>query len=232
MTGPARRFRVTYASAVARHLSDPGEAGLSVAYELGREAVRMGLSVLELAEIHHQTLATFLRAADEPAQAAELVEAAGEVFLETLSAYEMVTRGFAEARDMAHLERRQATVVRRLSAFLADAALAIDDPDSLEEALKLVAEHARELVSASHCEISWLHHGRRGTGASSAGSEPDRPETMRRQLSSLDGQPAGWITVARAHPPFSAAEAELVNQLAQLTSATLERTELYRALDR
>jgi GAF domain-containing protein len=229
MNGPARRFWVTYASAMAAYVSEPGEAGLHVAYELGREAVRIGLSVLELAEIHHRTLATVVRAADEPEQAAKLVEAAGEIFLETLSAYEMVTRGYAEARDTAQLERRQAAVVRRLSAFLADAALAIDDQYNLDEALQLVAEHARELVSASHCEISWRHPGRRGTGASSDGSEPDRLESMRHRLSSLDGRLVGWITVRRTAPPFSAAEADLVSHLAQLTSATLERAELYRA---
>jgi Phosphoserine phosphatase RsbU, N-terminal domain len=227
--GPARQFRVTYASATETYVSDPCEAALNVAYELGREAVRIGLSVLELAEVHHQTLATVVLRADDRDEAAALVEAAGEVFLETLSVYEMVTRGFAEARDIAQLERRQGTVVRRLSAFLADAALAIDDQHSLDEALQLVAEHARELVSASHCEIRWLHQDRRGAGASSAGSDPDPLETMRRELSSLDGRLVGWITVGRAGPPFSAAEAELLNHLAQLTSATLERAALYRA---
>ncbi len=229
MKGPVRRFRVTYASATETYVSDPSEAPLSVAYELGREAVRIGLSVLELAEVHHQTLATVVLRADDRDEAAGLVEAAGEVFLETLSAYEMVTRGFAEARDMAQLERRQATVVRRLSAFLADAALAIDDQHSLDEALQLVAEHARELVSASHCEISWLHRGRHRTGASCAESEPDGLETMRCQLSSLDGRRIGWITARRGGPPFSAGEADLLSQLAQLTSATLERAQLYRA---
>ena len=40
---------------------------------------------------------------------------------------------------------------RQLSTFLADASLALDASDSLEEMLRLVAEQARELVGAECC---------------------------------------------------------------------------------
>jgi hypothetical protein len=71
-----------------------------------------------------------------------------------LSAFEMVRRGFWEARETAALERRHAEVLRRLSGFLADASLALDASDSLEEILRLVAEQARELIGAECCVAS------------------------------------------------------------------------------
>ena len=63
----------------------------------------------------------------------------------------MVQRGFAEARQAALLERRQTRLSRQLSTFLADASLALDASESLEEMLRLVAEQARELVGADCC---------------------------------------------------------------------------------
>ena len=45
-----------YAAAFAAYLSDRGELGLGAAYDLGREAVTAHLSVLDLAEAHHEAL--------------------------------------------------------------------------------------------------------------------------------------------------------------------------------
>jgi hypothetical protein len=56
--------------------------------------------------------------------------------------------------------RQRAEMLHRLSSFLADASLALDAPGSLQEILQLVAEHARELVAASHCRAELrLPHG-------------------------------------------------------------------------
>ena len=61
----------------------------------------------------------------------------------------MVQRGFGEAREAARFERRQTELSRQLSSFLADASLALDASQSLEEMLRLVAEQARELVECT-----------------------------------------------------------------------------------
>ena len=63
----------------------------------------------------------------------------------------MVQRGFREARQEVLHERRQTELSRQLSSFLADASLALDAHDSLQEMLQLVAEQARELVGADCC---------------------------------------------------------------------------------
>ena len=130
-----------------------------MAYELGREAVGRRLSVLDLAVAHQEALLSALAAASSPEESQGVAGAAGDFFLESLSSFEMVQRGFAEARRTARLERRQNEMSRRLSAFLADASLALDASDSLEEMLRLVAEQARELVGADCCVADG---GRRG----------------------------------------------------------------------
>lgn len=144
-------FRTAYASALADYLSDPSERSLRIAYELGREAVARQLSVLDLAVAHQEALSRALAGAAGPAETQDVARAAGDFFLEGLASFEMVQLGFREARQAAELERRQTEMARQLSTFLADASLALDASDSLEEMLRLVAEQARELVGADCC---------------------------------------------------------------------------------
>lgn len=145
-------FREAYRSAFFEYLLDPGETTLRVAYELGREAVTRQLSVLDLAVAHQDAIrSAFAEGSLAPDDAQHVAEAAGDFFLESLATFEMVQRGLGEAREAALVERRQTEMSRRLSSFLADASLALDSSDSLEEMLRLVAEQARELVGADCC---------------------------------------------------------------------------------
>jgi hypothetical protein len=146
--GTVEDYRARYEHAFGRHLAAPSEETLSDAYELGRSAVREGLSVLDLAAVHHEALAAAQQRIDDQRRATEL---AGEFFLDSLSAYELVQRGLREAQEKALSERRHAAVLRQLSSFLADSSLALDASASLEEVLQLVADHARELTGATWC---------------------------------------------------------------------------------
>jgi hypothetical protein len=146
-----RAFATSYATALAEYLREPSEAALRTAYELGREAVGRRLSVLDLAVAHQEALVAALAETPEGAPARQVVDAAGDFFLEGLGAFEMVQRGFEEARRTVIAERRQLELSRQLSTFLADASLALDASDSLEEVVRLVAEQARELVGAACC---------------------------------------------------------------------------------
>ena len=107
------------------------------------------LSMLDLAVVHQEALLSALADASGSEEAQRVARAAGDFFLESLSSFEMVQRGFREAQEAARLERRQTEMSRQLSTFLADASLALDASDSLEEMLRLVAEQARELVGAA-----------------------------------------------------------------------------------
>jgi hypothetical protein len=158
-TGPGS-FPAAYAAAFRGYLLEPGEPTLRAAYELGREAVGRRLSVLDLAVAHHEALVSVLADVSTPEESREVARAAGNFFLESLSSYEMVQRGFSEARETASLERRQTRLSRQLSTFLADASLALNASESLEEMLQLVAEQARELVGAECCVATVAAEGR------------------------------------------------------------------------
>jgi hypothetical protein len=148
---PAATFNASYAAALAAHLEEPTEATLNAAYELVREAIAGHLSVLDLAGAHQEAMLSALARASDAEDARRIAQWAGDLFLEGLAAYEMVQRGFEEARRTALHERRQTELARMLSSFLADASLALDAHGSLEEMLQLVAEQARELIGAECC---------------------------------------------------------------------------------
>src|SRR3954466_2176586 len=153
-----------YAAALHEAGADPGEhslrpAGpggewLSAGYELGGEAVRSGLSVLDLAAAHNEGAAAELGAAPDPAAAHRAAQATGAFFLESVSAYEMLQRVLREGQERAMLEQRQTALLRRLSDFLGDASLAVDANASVHEVLQLVAEHALDFVDAAACRVS------------------------------------------------------------------------------
>ena len=167
-------FRAAYSSALADYLLHPSEASLRAAYELARDAVSGHLSVLDLAVAHQEALLSALGGASDAAQVERVARAAGDFFLEGLSAFEMVNRGFHEARLAASLERRQTELSRQLSAFLADSSLADEAYDSMEEMLRLVAEQAREIVGAVCCVATVALPGRPRAAEGASYPEDDR----------------------------------------------------------
>lgn len=153
MTTNRTDFVQRYREVFATYLQDRDEHALSRAYELGRSAVAQDRSVLDLATAHQELILDLLRSPSDPTGQEESVRAAGEFFLETMSAFEVLQRALQDARETALVERRHATVLRHLSSFLADASLAFDASESLDELLQLVAEHARELTGAEQCAV-------------------------------------------------------------------------------
>jgi hypothetical protein len=144
-------FGARYAAALRDALAEAGEGSLSAAYDLGRVAVGKELSVLDLAAIHNQALLDALNSAADAEASARAAATAGDFFLESLSAYEMLERVLRERHELARSEERHAALLRRLSGFLGDASLAVDANASMQEVLQLVAEHALEVVTADAC---------------------------------------------------------------------------------
>jgi hypothetical protein len=174
MTNSARNeLRRSYATAFEAYLRSPNERTLRTAYELGREAVTRELGVLDLALVHHEALASALRAA-EPDDVEQLARSAADFLLDSLSAFEMIRRAYTEARDAAVLERQQTNMLRQLSNLLADVSLALDASGSLEEVLRLVAEQARELTRASCCVAALTGTGGRAEIEAAAYEESDQ----------------------------------------------------------
>lgn len=165
-------FRTAYASALGNYLLEPSERYLRIAYELGREAVSLELSVLDLALAHQQALLATLAAAPDSTETQDVVRAAGDFFLESLASFDMVQRGFKEARKVLSFERRQTELSRQLSTFLGDASLALNASESLDEMLRLVSERARELVDAE-CSVTTVAIAGQPRVAQAASYPPD-----------------------------------------------------------
>ena len=233
MTEALDGFGERYARALAEHVRGPDEAALRSAYELGREAVARELTVLDLAAVHHDALISALDRS-EPSAVRAVTEAASDFFVESLSAFEMVRRGFREARETALLEQRHAAILRQLSNFLADASLALDAAESFEEMLQLVVEQARELVGATR------GHGRLRVGEEDGetieamspaedGAAGTAGERLSAPLVAWDGREFGTIEVFdKADGVFGEVDAAVLVHVAQMASAAVERAQLYR----
>jgi hypothetical protein len=84
-----------YRAAFLRYLPRREEAALTIGYELGRTAVGSGVSILDLARLHHDILVEVLTDT-RPEEVAGVATAASEFFLEVLSTYDMAQRGFLD----------------------------------------------------------------------------------------------------------------------------------------
>ena len=84
-----------YRAAFLRYLPRREEAPLTRGYELGRSAVGDGVSLLELARLHHEVLLQALRETP-PQDLGRVATAASEFFLEVLVPYDMSRRAFLD----------------------------------------------------------------------------------------------------------------------------------------
>ncbi len=86
-----------YRAAFLRYLPRREEAALHSAYRLGRAAVADGLSILEVAQMHHEVFLEVLR--DTPSEdLTRVATAASDFFLDVLATYDMTQRRFVEKR--------------------------------------------------------------------------------------------------------------------------------------
>ena len=154
MSAVTARFRAAYGRALRAFLDDGTETSLRAAYELGRDAVTQRLGLLDLVHTHHEVLFAELEASPQRDDSQQVTRAGADFLLEALSAFEMVRRGFTEAREAVISERRQAAMLRQLSTLLADASLVVHARSSIREVLQLVAEQTRELTHARWCLAS------------------------------------------------------------------------------
>jgi hypothetical protein len=89
--------RRDYRVAFLRYLPRREEAALHRGYEIGRSAVVRGLSLLDLATVHHQVLLEALKETrDTPEDVALVATAASEFLLEVLATYDMTQRSLRD----------------------------------------------------------------------------------------------------------------------------------------
>lgn len=140
----SEQFKDAYAKALADYLASTDESTLRVGYELGRTAIQTGLGVLDLAEAHHSAYVKAHQARRDDQDPEELAGAASTFFMEALSAFEMIQRGYREAQEMASLEKQHADQLRGL----AGATMAIGASLSPGEIIRVMSEEARHLMEA------------------------------------------------------------------------------------
>jgi len=125
----------TYAAALAAYLAHPDEAALGQAYELGRDSMARGTSLVELAIVHQEAFAALLRKSRARSPEDRLVPLAAEFLAEVLSSYDMAQRGFQDA----------VSALRRMN-------------ELLEEEIKRIAyavhDEAGQILVAVHLALS------------------------------------------------------------------------------
>ncbi|MDB5397063.1 MAG: hybrid sensor histidine kinase/response regulator [Rhodospirillales bacterium] len=85
-----------YAAALTEYLADPeSEIALNKAYEIGRDAINVGMGVLDMVTLYHDALCHVI--AQQPAAMHQgQIAAAATFFAENLSSFEMQLRGYRE----------------------------------------------------------------------------------------------------------------------------------------
>jgi hypothetical protein len=83
-----------YRTAFLRYLPGHDEAALARAYELGRQAVASGMSLLDILSIHHTILAEILH--DSPDEMSDVVASAAVFLAEALAPYDMAQRALLD----------------------------------------------------------------------------------------------------------------------------------------
>ena len=81
-----------YRIGLLRYLPRHEETALTAGYALGRRAIVGGVSLLDLAFVHHRVLGDVVSGTAVAEQTA-VIEAAGTFFAEVVAAYEMAQRG-------------------------------------------------------------------------------------------------------------------------------------------
>ena len=85
-----------YTATLKEYLADPeSEIALNKAYEIGRDAINVGMGVLDMVSLHHDALCHVI--AQQPAAAHQgQIAVAATFFAENLSSFEMQLRGYRE----------------------------------------------------------------------------------------------------------------------------------------
>lgn len=171
MSGTVSHFENAYASALADYVRNRHESSLEQAHDLGRQALAVGLSVLDVTELHHRTIHAMT--GGEPADARSQHEAALPFLLQSLAALDMATRGFVETAQRVAVEQAH---VQRLHA-LADQFAEMHVEQSVDKRLYSLAQDAAGLFEADGVHI------RLGTQTATAGAAPPPTAVLPTDLS-------------------------------------------------
>ena len=120
MVQNGHEFADSYLTTLQEHLAPPGEAPLLQAFDLGRTAFSRGLGVVDLAVVHHESLAAILGRMPTLEEHLQATRRASEIQAESLSVYEMALLGYRDANaELTRLNQelnQQAAELEKLAA--------------------------------------------------------------------------------------------------------------------
>lgn len=128
-----------YAKSLEEYLRRRGEEPLRDAYEMGRTAIARGLSVLDVAAMHHHALVNLLPRTSSLESLGQNLDAANEFFAESVSPYEMAHRGFQDS----------VSALRRVNETL---------EQEIQRIAHVVHDEAGQLLVAARLAMSGLAH--------------------------------------------------------------------------
>ncbi len=221
-------LRARYHEAFRAWLAHRDEQELGTAYALGREAVSAQLSVLDLAETHHEAAQEAMREEPDPERRGELLRAAGVFFGEALSTFEIAHRGYHEVQEVARLEHEHVMQLRAL----AEASVKINATMTTEEVLQLTVEAARQVLGARQATISSTSGDPFARGLSAAspagGTTGDAAGSPVGVVLRSAGRPLGLLEVAdRRERVFTPRDEAILAQLGQLASVAIAKSQAY-----
>jgi hypothetical protein len=89
--GELTDLTLSYRAAFQRYLPQRSEAALTVGYQLGRQAIVRGVSLLDVVHVHHRVLAEVLDSSPND-DVLEITSAAADFLSEVLSTFDMAHR--------------------------------------------------------------------------------------------------------------------------------------------
>jgi len=95
-----QKFEAVYNSSLQECLAGAGEVALEHGYELGRQAIRDGLGVIDIISVHRRVLLSCLSQAATVGECAHIVKTSQDLFAECLAPFEFTHRGFIEVESL------------------------------------------------------------------------------------------------------------------------------------
>ena len=82
-----------------RYLSQRDESSLNLAYELGRDAMRESIGLLDVVRVHHEIFLDVLATVHDTDEAHSVAHAASALLMDLIASYEMSHRALTESRS-------------------------------------------------------------------------------------------------------------------------------------
>lgn len=100
MKAKVRAFEAAYRHSLQDCLAGAGEIALQHGYELGRQAIRDSLGVMDIVSIQRNVLLEFLAVAESVDDCIHITESSQDLFTECLAPFELTHRGFLEVESL------------------------------------------------------------------------------------------------------------------------------------